>query len=356
STIVIDETYGHYYLDWSAVVFYFPHYCFRNLHPLVINDTGESRVVLDESADTFTHIVPEQNINILLNTQVDGDLPAPDISGPNKGLIDKVYTFTISGEHPELLPIRFGIDWINSIFTTVNKYTDYTENGSQEVGKSYSTTGNKKIHAISQDENNLNSPSSPVHNIDIGPWPEADLDADRTLIEEGESVSLTWSSEHAESCDGINFNTNGNTDGSVSVSPSSSTEYGVECVSSYDATEKATSYVTITVGEAESPIACGDIPLPEANPANPAEGQVDLLVNQSVIWSIPGGLPEGAVGTPEWIGDSPLGGKSGVSIGNIKYTTIGTKTGGYSVQDELGGVCEKTIEVEVKVDPGYKEI
>lgn len=56
----------------------------------------------------------------------------------------------------------------------------------------------------------------------------ASLVANPSSIENGESSLLTWSSTGATTCTG-NFPTNGATSGSVSVSPSATTEYAVTC-------------------------------------------------------------------------------------------------------------------------------
>lgn len=353
SDIIIDETYGHYYTSFWQSRFY--HYCFRNTSPLAINSEEIYRTILDDDDETFTHVVPEQIIHITLNAEGEGSLPAPAVSGPTSGVVDKSYTFTIEGTHPEDLPIRFGIDWINNIFTTVNEYTEYTEDGSQDISKSYSTTGKKYIHAISQDEDNLTSPSSETHTINIGPRPDATLEADETDIEEGESTTLTWSSDDTVSCDGINFSTGGDTDGTSVVSPITDTEYSVECVSSYDPAETATSFVYVSVSGAAAPVDCSELPDPVANATNPQPGQTNLLVNQSVTWSIPGTLPAD-ITTPAWSGDSPLDGQAGETV-DVIYTTIGKKTGTYKVQDALGGVCEKTgEEIDIEVDPDFEEV
>ena len=59
--------------------------------------------------------------------------------------------------------------------------------------------------------------------------PQCSLTVNPTSIAQGQSSTLTWSSNNATSCTGNNFSASGATSGSVSVSPSSSTTYSASC-------------------------------------------------------------------------------------------------------------------------------
>lgn len=64
------------------------------------------------------------------------------------------------------------------------------------------------------------------------PPPTVSLSASPTAITSGQSSTLTWSSTHATSCTGTNFNTQGALSGSISVSPTATTQYSVSCTGS----------------------------------------------------------------------------------------------------------------------------
>lgn len=59
------------------------------------------------------------------------------------------------------------------------------------------------------------------------PLPTATLTAQPPFITLGEQSTLTWSCTNANSCDGIRFDTGGKMSGTVSVSPSKTTTYGL---------------------------------------------------------------------------------------------------------------------------------
>jgi len=61
------------------------------------------------------------------------------------------------------------------------------------------------------------------------PTPTCSITVDPTEIIEGQNTTLEWSSTNATSCEGDNFETDGETDGSVSVAPSGSTTYIATC-------------------------------------------------------------------------------------------------------------------------------
>src|SRR5208283_6198183 len=60
----------------------------------------------------------------------------------------------------------------------------------------------------------------------------ANLTANPTTIAQGQQSTLTWSCANASSCTGTGFNTNGQMSGTVSVSPSQTTTYGLTATGS----------------------------------------------------------------------------------------------------------------------------
>ncbi len=75
----------------------------------------------------------------------------------------------------------------------------------------------------------------------------ASLSVSPASIQTGNSATLSWSSANADSCTGTNFSTGGSTIGSMSVSPSSTVTYGLECSNTGNSdTDSAT--LTVTQG------------------------------------------------------------------------------------------------------------
>jgi hypothetical protein len=69
----------------------------------------------------------------------------------------------------------------------------------------------------------------PVPYIVLPPAPSASISANSQYFYEGDNVTLLWSSQYATSCTGTGFSTSGNTSGSVTIAPSSTTTYSVTC-------------------------------------------------------------------------------------------------------------------------------
>ncbi len=59
------------------------------------------------------------------------------------------------------------------------------------------------------------------------PLPTVTLTAEPRFITQREQSTLTWSCTNANSCDGIRFDTGGKMSGTVSVSPSKTTTFGL---------------------------------------------------------------------------------------------------------------------------------
>lgn len=137
----------------------------------------------------------------------------------------------------------------------------------------------------------------------------ASLVANPSSIESGESSLLTWSSTGAVSCTG-NFTTGGATSGSVSVSPSATTEYVVTCTDSSTPVKTATARATVVVSDGTFQVSC------RAHPTRAGVGE-DVLWSSSVT----GG--EGSY-TYEWSGSESLN-SSGNQVFK-RYTALGTKS------------------------------
>jgi hypothetical protein len=75
----------------------------------------------------------------------------------------------------------------------------------------------------------------------------ASLTANPISISGGQSSTLTWSSNNANSCTGTNFSTGNATSGSVAVSPSATTTYSISCTGS-SGTISASATVTVVNG------------------------------------------------------------------------------------------------------------
>lgn len=87
---------------------------------------------------------------------------------------------------------------------------------------------------------------------DNGLPPTVALSASPTSITNGNSSTLTWSSSNATSCTGTGFTTGGAVSGSVTVSPSTTTNYGLSCTGSGGTN---TGSATVTVTPAPTPTA-----------------------------------------------------------------------------------------------------
>lgn len=76
----------------------------------------------------------------------------------------------------------------------------------------------------------VDSSGNQQNGVIVYPTPTATLTASKYTIVNGQSTTLTWSSTNATSgCTGNGFNTSGATSGSIPVSPSVTTPYGVTC-------------------------------------------------------------------------------------------------------------------------------
>jgi len=77
--------------------------------------------------------------------------------------------------------------------------------------------------------------------------PDTGLTATPSQIIKGESSTLDWYALNAVSCEGINFNTGNNVNGSISVSPTVTTTYSIICTSAGGIKAESQAIVTVTV-------------------------------------------------------------------------------------------------------------
>ncbi len=78
----------------------------------------------------------------------------------------------------------------------------------------------------------------------------ASISASQASITSGESTTINWSSTNATSCSGSNFDTAGQTSGSISLQPVNTTEYSTTCSGEG---ASSTASVTVTVNAANLP-------------------------------------------------------------------------------------------------------
>jgi hypothetical protein len=102
------------------------------------------------------------------------------------------------------------------------------------------------------------------------PAPAAALSANPTLVNAGQSSTLSWSSTNATTCTGGGFSASG-TSGSAVVTPSATTTYSVTC-SGNGGSATATAKVTVTAPPSPAPTASLS-----ANPASINAGQSSTL-------------------------------------------------------------------------------
>lgn len=94
-------------------------------------------------------------------------------------------------------------------------------------------TDNTESWGSSITESNEGNNCGPWTAISVGsvpPVPSVTLSSNPISIFLGNSSTLSWSSNNAGSCIGTNFDTNGATSGSLSVSPSATTNYSIQCL------------------------------------------------------------------------------------------------------------------------------
>lgn len=154
-------------------------------------------------------------------------------------------------------------DGVSSANTTSSVTKTYSGTGAHtgtvRVSDSLGNSLGFTCYAVDSSGNQLNPPQS---GIIVYPAPTATLTASKYTITNGQSTTLTWSSTNATSgCTGSGFNTGGATSGSVSVSPSVTTNYGVTCSnpggSSSDSKTITVKKPTITIGANPTRVSTG---------------------------------------------------------------------------------------------------
>jgi len=196
--------------------------------------------------EPFTVEVPEITIPFSFTVASVGNPPAvPTITGPTQGLPSTNHSFSFTSTDPDGNTIRYGVDWNNDgVLDQWLPALGYVTSGtSQNASRSWPSDGSRTFRVLAQDSNN-NSSAWATHTIAIGTPPSCTFGSSATIIQ-GQSTALTWSCTGANSCTGSGF-TAGGSSGSVSVTPSSSTSYGLSCTGTGGTTSVPP--VTVTVG------------------------------------------------------------------------------------------------------------
>ncbi len=138
----------------------------------------------------------------------------PTITGPSSGSYNDTHVFNIVSTDPDNDQIRYGIDWDNNnIVDQWLPLTDLVNSGTSEtMSKTWSNqceylgcTGTQYFNAIAVDSNgqastwstfsiNLSDPNSPNTNISCL------LQSNKNSVTSGDSITLTWSSDNANTC------------------------------------------------------------------------------------------------------------------------------------------------------------
>ncbi len=156
------------------------------------------------------------------------------------------------------------------------------------------------------------------------------LVANPTSLSSGESALLTWSSEGASSCTGVGFSTGGRVRGSVIVTPTISTTYGLSCSNGF---ENAVVATVVSVNDILS-VSCSGLPSPGT-------------VYSPVTWSafVSGGTGDYTytwAGTDGLVGTAPSLTKSYSTTG-IKKAVLIVSSGNESVRTACDGtLCQES--------------
>jgi len=280
SDITISETTGKMYFQWYYSEISRINSCYYTNLPVKIdlpsissnvynyNNYNNYYMLRDPSkSPTFVHTVPQQTINFNLAVGEPGPIiDPPTVSGPPQGFVGNPYSFDVNGTHPESKDIRFGLDFTNSTFSSINVYSPISgfapSTETQSVNKTYSSPGFNYVSAITNDIDNVSSGPSSPHTIEIFNKPEVTLTADPSSVtDESSNSTLTWNSTGADSCVSDDFNTAGDTSGTVLVTLNSETTYTVSCTKTLSTGEEGTISENITIGYNSVPSRCEIISL-----------------------------------------------------------------------------------------------
>lgn len=206
----------------------------------------------------FTQVVPQQNININLQAVDGANIEPPIVSGPESAFIGDEVEYSITGTHPENEDIRFA-KYFNEVSGGFTSYGTPDPDFTASTTKIYNSTGLKEFKARTNGINGSYSDYSNTHQTQINPLPEIDLTAEDDQILVGESTTLSWEAQYADSCSSEDFETDWQTSGTVTVAPSFSKEYEITCLSEFDLGRSVSDRESINV----IPAACGNIDIGE---------------------------------------------------------------------------------------------
>lgn len=261
SKIVINETTGKFYYQYTNGGYYYNSCGYTNT-PMKIENLSSSNVYEypghenylmlrnGNNSSQFIHQVPQQTINFNFDVVGGSNIEPPVVSGPDEVFVGEQAEYTIVGEHPDDKDIQFGTyyDGVSGGFTS---YGTPDPDLTQTVTKEYNSQGIKEFKAITKDIDGSYSLFSNIAQTTVRPLPDVNLSLDKDEIVYGESTTLTWSADYADTCWSDDFETNNNTSGSIEVSPNSSKAYEVTCDSPYDASVEVSEQDTLNIIPAE---------------------------------------------------------------------------------------------------------
>jgi hypothetical protein len=157
---------------------------------------------------TVTTNIPEGNIPFTFTVTGGNNSPtAPNISGPNTGIVNNTYTFDVSGTDPDGDQLRYGV--ADATCTNVIEWlpsAGHVNSGTvRQFNRSWPTTGNRTLYVLTEDSNGARSACA-THNIDVQPVPPATADlkingSDGPIsVTKNTVINLSWTSANAPSC------------------------------------------------------------------------------------------------------------------------------------------------------------
>lgn len=189
---------------------------------------------------------------------LDTTLPNISLSAPTGGTISgsSVVVSATASDNVGVSGVQFKLDGSNLGSEDTSAPYSMTWNSTTATNDTHSLTavardaaGNTKTSAaVSVTTSNATitpPPPPPTTNA-----PTATISASQSSITAGQSTTITWSSTNTTSCTTTNFNGGGAVSGSVSVIPSETTTYGINCIGAGGSVARN---VTVTVSPVNVP-------------------------------------------------------------------------------------------------------
>lgn len=201
-------------------------------------------------------------VTVTTRTAPDTTPPTVSLSAPPAGTtVTQGQAVTVSATATDtsgIEEVQFVLDGNNIIGGDTNR--PYSGDTNSLYSMVWSTAGispgNHTLTAIATDgAGNQKTSSGVAITIQSPPPaptpPTATLAVNPATITVGQSATIQWTSANATSCTGANFSTGNQTSGTVSVSPTATTTYGLNCSGTGGSVTPAS--VTVTVNPAPSP-------------------------------------------------------------------------------------------------------